>query len=267
MEKTITIDSENYTIPAVFSYLEDHKKMPAIILCHGTGSQKNEVGNLFVEMSKRLLNIGIASIRLDYAGCGDSKASQTELNFCGEVDDTKKIYQYLCMQEFIDHNNIGILGFSQGARVMAELLKEVPSIKFAISWSGACHDGMGVFKGWFDEYYQEALENGYAKIPLFWREDLLLAKKWFDDIHNTTPMMGIRMYEGPILAIAGDKDELVPYYHANEIVENSRNHNSKTIILPNTNHTFNVLIPNNSKANDVIEMTIQWIKRVLVVNK
>lgn len=59
---------------------------------------------------------------------------------------------------------------------MAKLLKEVHSIKFAISWSGACHDGIGVFKGWFDEYYQEALENGYAKIPMFWRENLLLSK-------------------------------------------------------------------------------------------
>ena len=59
---------------------------------------------------------------------------------------------------------------------MAELLKEVYSIKFAISWSGACHDGIGVFKGWFDEYYQEALENGYAKIPMFWRENLLFSK-------------------------------------------------------------------------------------------
>lgn len=122
---------------------------------------KNEVGNLFAEMSKRLLNIGIASIRLDYAGCGDSKACQTKLSFCGEVNDTKKVYQYLYTQDFIDCNNIGILGFSQGARVMAELLKEVHSIKFAISWSGACHDGIGVFKGWFDEYYQEALVQSH----------------------------------------------------------------------------------------------------------
>ena len=117
---------------------------------------------------------------------------------------------------------------------MAELLKEVHSIKFAISWSGACHDGIGVFKGWFDEYYQEALENGYAKIPMFWREDLLLSKKWFDDIRDTTPMMGLRMYEGPILAIAGDKDELVPYYHAKEIVENIQN-----IILANAEKYIN----------------------------
>ena len=267
MEKLITIYNTEYAIPAVFSYSPKHEKMPAVILCHGTGSQKNEVGNLFAEMSKRLLNIGIASIRLDYAGCGDSKACQTKLSFCGEVNDTKKVYQYLCTQDFIDCNNIGILGFSQGARVMAELLKEVHSIKFAISWSGACHDGIGVFKGWFDEYYQEALENGYAKIPMFWREDLVLSKKWFDDIRDTTPMMGLRMYEGPILAIAGDKDELVPYYHAKEIVENSKNENSKTVIVKNSNHTFNVLMPNESKANDVIEQTIQWINKVLMMNR
>ena len=103
--------------------------------------------------------------------------------------------------------------------------------------------GIGVFKGWFNEYYKEALESGYAKIPLFWREDLLLSKKWFDDICDTTPMVGIQKYAGPILAIAGDEDELVPYHHAKEIVENSKNNKSKVVIVPNSNHTFNVLIP------------------------
>ncbi len=47
-----------------------------------------------------------------------------------------------------------------------------------------------------ERYYQEALENSYAKIPLFWREDLLLSKKWFNDIRDTTPMVGAQMYEG-----------------------------------------------------------------------
>ena len=241
MEKSIAIDNKEYTIPAIFSYSEKNEKMPTVILCHGTGSQKNEVGNLFVELSRKLLNIGIASIRFDYAGCGDSKADQTKLSFCGEVNDTKTVYQYLCTQEIVDCNNIGILGFSQGARVMAELLKDVSPIRFAISWSGACHNGIGVFKGWFNEYYKEALESGYAKIPLFWREDLLLSKKWFDDICDTTPMVGIQRYAGPILAIAGDEDELVPYHHAKEIVENSKNNKSKVVIVPNSNHTFNVL--------------------------
>ena len=263
MEKVVTIENQKYAIPAIFSYSENIEKMPAVILCHGTGSQKNEVGNLFVDLSEKLLDIGIASIRFDYAGCGDSKASQTELSFLGEVNDTKKIYEYLCRQKFIASNNIGILGFSQGARVMAEMLKDVSQIKFAVSWSGACHNGMGVFKGWFDEYYKEACENGYAKIPMFWREDLLLSKKWFDEIRDTTPMMGIQMYTGPILAISGDKDELVPSYHAKELAENSRNQRSEAVIVPNANHTFHVLIPEDSKAEDVIEITLKWINKIM----
>ena len=47
-------------------------------------------------------------------------------------------------------------------------------------------------------------------------------------------MMGLRMYEGPILATAGDKDELVPYYHSKEIVENIQN-----IILANAEKYIN----------------------------
>ena len=69
------------------------------------------------------------------------------------------------------------------------------------------------------------------------------------------------------MAKAGDKDELDPNYHAKEIVENSKNENSKTVIVKNSNHTFNVLMPNDSKANDVIEQTIQWINKVLMMSR
>lgn len=40
MEKSIAIDNKEYTIPAIFSYSEKNEKMPTVILCHGTGSQK-----------------------------------------------------------------------------------------------------------------------------------------------------------------------------------------------------------------------------------
>ena len=48
MEKLITIYNTEYAIPAVFSYSQKHEKMPAVILCHGTGSQKNEVHNFYL---------------------------------------------------------------------------------------------------------------------------------------------------------------------------------------------------------------------------
>ena len=140
MEKSVLIKGDNYDISGIFSYTETVDKMPAVILCHGTGAQKNEVGDLFVILAEKLLQRGIASIRIDYAGCGDSKADQRELTFLGEVEDTKKAYQYICDLDCVDQKNIGILGFSQGARVVAELLKEMqeftPSVIRIVGRSG-----------------------------------------------------------------------------------------------------------------------------------
>ena len=264
MEKSVLIKGDNCDIPGVLSYTETTYKMPAVILCHGTGAQKNEVGNLFAILAEKLLQRGIASVRIDYVGCGDSKADQRQLTFLGEVEDTKRTYQYICDLEYIDQENIGILGFSQGARVMAELLKEIQEFTCVASWSGACQNGRGAFESWFQEYYQEAKEQGYAKIPMGWRDDLLLSKQWFDEIENTTPMEGFRKYAGPVLAIAGSADEIVPCSHAKEIMAESTNEQSKMLILPGADHIFNVLSEDKTIAEQVLNTTVDWFAKIMM---
>lgn len=263
MEKSVLIKGDNYDIPGVLSYTETANKMPAVILCHGTGAQKNEVGNLFAILAEKLLQRGIASVRIDYAGCGDSKADQRQLTFLGEVEDTKRTCQYICGLKYIDQKNIGILGFSQGARVAAELLKETQEFTCVASWSGACQNGRGAFEGWFQEYYQEAEEHGYARIPMGWRDDLLLSKQWFDEIENTTPMDGLKKYTGPVLAVSGAADEIVPCSHTKEIMAESTNEQSKMLILPGADHIFNVLSEDKAISEHVLDVTADWFAEVM----
>lgn len=265
MEKQLFIETDQYRIPAVFCYPDGKQNVPAVVLCHGSGSQKNEVGDMFVSLAESLMEQGIASIRFDFAGCGESEAAQQELTFFGEVRDARRAYEYLLHCGAVDPENIGILGFSQGARVMAELLKDVPEMKCAVSWSGACHNGRGVFEGWFQEYYQEAVQNGYARMPMEWRSDLLLSKKWFDEIENSTPMDGWKQYKGPVLAVAGTKDELVPCQHAAEILDSCEEENEKSemLMVPGVDHVFDVLTEDRSKADLVINRTVEWVCEVL----
>ncbi len=260
MESKITIKGEMYDIPSVFSYPNLEGKYPAVILCHGTGSSKDEVGGLFVKLAESLKQRGIASIRFDFAGCGQSLAKQEYLTFFGEVDDTEKVYSSLCQYDKVDSNRIGILGFSQGARVMAEFLGRHPrKVKVAVSWSGACHDGEGVFAGWFQEYYEDAVKNGYAKIPMPWRNDLILSKKWFDDVRDSYPMRGLSKYEGALLAVSGTEDALVPYTHVNEIVSACKGTVCESQIVEHADHTFNVLAQDKSIAEKVVKDTADWI--------
>ena len=75
MEIFLHISRPSYDVPAILSIPErpedgaDH--FPAVLLCHGTGSHKDEVGNLFARLAGALVHEGIASLRFDFAGCGD----------------------------------------------------------------------------------------------------------------------------------------------------------------------------------------------------
>jgi uncharacterized protein len=265
MTNKIIIKNKLYDIPAVLNLPDIEGLKPAVILCHGTGSNKDEVGDLFIYLANWLAKRGIASIRFDFAGCGDSTAKGQDLTFYGEVDDTEKIYTYLCHHEQIDSDKIGILGFSQGARVMAEFLGRYPKeIKTAVSWSGACHDGIGVFNDWFQSYYEIAVENKYVKIPLVWREDLVLSKEWFEEIKASLPLTNLSFYEGNLLAISGKDDSLVPYDHAIEIANACRGKVREYLIIEHANHTFNVLEKDNPNAAKVVKETVDWFVRTLV---
>ena len=84
MQEKLWIENKNYDIPGVFVYPDEQNNFPCMILCHGTGSHKDEAGNLFAELAAKLVEKGIASLRFDFAGCGDSKAEQQELTFYGD---------------------------------------------------------------------------------------------------------------------------------------------------------------------------------------
>ena len=264
MEQTLLLSQKHYDIPTVLCLPDDFAApFPAVILCHGTGSHKDEVGDLFRRLADKLARCGIASVRFDFAGCGDSRAAGQQLTFLGEVQEVLTIYQALCQHPSMDPDRIGILGFSQGARVMAEFLKTSSPIATAVSWSGACHDGPGVFSGWYPLYYEEAVQKGFARIPMGWRDDLLVCRAWFDEIRDTRPMDGFSAYSGPVLAIAGTADNIVPCQHAQEILARCTNADSRARILPGADHTFCVLTENQQLAEQVLAETVIWFRRYL----
>ena len=263
MEKYLLLETEDHEIPAILTYPDCADKVPAIILCHGTASNKDEVGNLFKDLANQLLEHNIACLRIDFVGFGDSKEDESSLTFLNEVEDAYKAYTYLKELTFVDSNKLGILGFSQGARVMAELLNRAHDFGFAISWSGTCHNGIGHFQSWFDEYYKEASLNGVAMMKMDWREDLPLSKVWFDEIRDTKPMEGIKNFKNPILAIAGTDDVVVPWKHAEEIIDNSTHKDSRSLIISGADHIYNVLSNDHSIATMMLNMTVDWILSII----
>lgn len=262
MEMKYFLKSDKYEIPAVLHLPECVDPVPAVILCHGTSAEKDEAYGLFVYLAKALAEKGIASMRLDFAGCGESKAKPTDFSFCGEVDDVEKVYAFLCQQKQIDPKQIGILGLSQGGRVMAEFVGRHPSeISAAVSWSGTCHKGEGIYANWFHKHYEEARRQGYAQISWGWQDNLTLTKEWFEEIQSTDPMESLARFEGHLLAFGGTKDAIVPWKHAIEIASVCKF--GEYQIVENGDHILNVKEVDKTVSAGVVEATAKWFANYL----
>ncbi len=262
MIKKLFLKSEKYDIPAVLTLPERNDKAPCLIMCHGTGSSKDETGNQYADLSDTLAEKGIASIRFDFAGCGESADSGINQTFMAEVNDTVKAYEYITDLDEIDSDRIGIIGYSQGGRVMAMFLDNYhDKIKAAVSWSGAFHNGIGVFAGFFDAYYSQAKKAGFAVIPLGWREDLIVPLAWFDEIRDTNPMDAMKKFKGDLLVMAGDADFLVPMPHCEEVA--ATNEKAELVIYQGADHNFNVMTEDKSISMDLVKTTAEWLEEHL----
>ena len=70
-------------------------KAPVVLMLHGFGSQKDEVGNMYARLADALLERGVGSLRIDFRGFGKSDGDTGATTVGGQVEDAEAAYQYL----------------------------------------------------------------------------------------------------------------------------------------------------------------------------
>ena len=93
--------------------LKPGEQCPMVIFCHGFGGSKD--GPLFELITDTLQAHGIASIRFDFNGHGESEGDFQEMTVPNEIEDAKHVYAYVRDLRYI--NSIAIVGHSQGGVV------------------------------------------------------------------------------------------------------------------------------------------------------
>ena len=73
MERYVECESRGLTLRGML-HVPDQRpgKVPFVILFHGFCDDRNEINFVHTELSRRLCERGIASVRFDFAGSGDS---------------------------------------------------------------------------------------------------------------------------------------------------------------------------------------------------
>jgi pimeloyl-ACP methyl ester carboxylesterase len=269
-EQQVTIHGSDYPTPGILTLpTERRNRLPGVLLLHGTASQKNEVGNLYARLARALEDSGIASLRIDFAGTGDSPVSYRNYSLSSATADALHALDYLRARPDVDSESIIVVGFSQGGLIAQRVALAAGDIAGLLTWSTVAVDGVGSFQDFFDAHYAAALSDGFAEVSFAWlSEPLSFDLRWFQEIREQKTLTAMRDFEKPILAIAGAKDQTVPNIQSLALVAQSTHPRSRALILANANHIFNVLdeVPETdqpSSGQQLLAESVGWISGIL----
>lgn len=261
--ESLSLDNGEYRIPGTLVLPVQSQvasSWPAVLMLHGTGSNKDEVGGVYQRLATELARAGIASLRIDFAGTGDSPVDYRQYTLSSAKRDAGVALKALGEHVGVDPQRLGVLGFSQGGLIAQGLVVKQPGIRALATWSSVANDGVGVFQALFDEHLDQARRDGYAVVKFPWRGPLNFSLEWFEEVRASTALSDMEGYHGKLLAIAGLADDTVPYEASLRLVEAAGSTDARVILIKDADHIYHALDQDQSQIDEVIEQTLRFFR-------
>lgn len=206
-------DEQNRSIRGIINRPGILDKIPCIIFCHGFMGNKLGHNFMFVKMARTLEKLNIASIRFDFMGSGESDGDFKDVTISSEVEDCKRVLQFVSSLDYIDKDNINILGFSMGAAIAVVIASTYPNIiKNSILMSAGFNMyDIFISEAIGDRLY-EFLEKGYINF-----ENNILSEKAIEDAFNYRVFDYLKDMQGNTLIVHGTEDKSVHPLYAKKI--------------------------------------------------
>jgi len=257
-ESVVTLDNG---ISATLVQPAGDGPFPAVLMLHGFGSSKDEVGNMYLNLAAALGEQGIASLRIDFRGWGESAGEMVESSVDGMVADAETAYAYLTALDFVDADKIGVMGFSLGGWISVFTAGEHPDwFKTMAIWSSGT-DLKGVFLDSLgQENFDTAAADGQVEIDLGWRM-VTLGADFFTSLETYDTAEEFANYDGSFFVVAGTED--FSGADLEWFLTHATGELRAAYLVRGADHTYLVLTEDQSVANEVIARTAAWFKMSL----
>ncbi len=225
---------------------------PFVIMYHGYGSQKDEVGNMYKDLASVLQDKGINSLRIGYRGW-DSDAPQFDQEFITVdtmLEDAQEALDFVLSLPYADENRVGVLGFSMGGGIAQIVSGRNPDDVAAMAtWSSSI-----AFAGMVsDDDKAAARRDGAVTIDLGWRT-ITHSAGFVDSIEAYDPLSYFSAYTSPLLIVDGTDDFLYP----NTAVLQGLRPDAEVYEIQGADHIYHVLSGDDSMARDAMSKTAMW---------
>ena len=279
-ESIVSFSNQGMRLEATLTVPKNKQRSPIVITINGFVGNRDEEPipgageTVYERLCKVLAGHGIASLRVDCRGYGNSDGTFDMVSFSSQVSDIKAAIDFIFtgLRYRVNSQSIGILGFSQGGLVAAVTGSRHKQVDSLVLWSPPahppiCYEGLltkaGIKQGLALTEGQNITLGLYLDgVYLGW--DVTLGRQFFQDLFMINPSIAIRDYKKALMVISGLKDEIVwPQPHQSQLFLD--NHEGLELLVAiDADHEFDYWDgPAAEKLTDAIYWSTAWFIKTL----
>lgn len=146
--ETHKIHLGSHHIGATLTYPKGHGPFPAVVLISGSGPDNRDYEKYghkrFLVLADFLTRHGIAVLRYDERGIGESSGDYRSANFDDFVYDVNGMVNFLSKHSAINTKKIGVIGHSEGGMISALAANNNKKIAFTVLLATLTDDDIGL---------------------------------------------------------------------------------------------------------------------------
>jgi pimeloyl-ACP methyl ester carboxylesterase len=225
--------------------------VPGVVFFHGFTGDRMESHWIFVKCARALAQQGIASLRFDFYGSGESEGEFCEVTIENEISDAQAAARFFRAQKGIDGRRVGLCGLSMGGAVAACVAARL-RVRALVLWAALAYTA-----------HLRELAQGTTLIPggdgAREHNAHRISARFLDHLEKVQPLKSIAQFKGPTLIIHPEKDEYLSLAHPEDYFRASGAALKEKVIVSGADHTFTSI----AWESEVIARTVDWFRRNL----
>ncbi len=204
-------------------------------------------------LSSALVERGIAVLRFDFSGLGDSHGEFAASNFTSNLEDLREAVAYLRREHEAPRL---LIGHSLGGAAVLVTAAEVPELR-AVATIGAPSDTQHL-RGSLLASAPELKEQEEAQVDLAGRP-FTIRQQFLDDLADQDVLAAVRGLQLPLLVLHSPVDQVVGVDHARRIFQAAK-HPKSFVSLDDADH---LLLRRPADARYAADVLAAWASRYL----
>ena len=216
-QTTVSFEVDGQRVVGTLEVPEGSIKPAVILLLHGFHGSRNELEipslkqGVFARAADAWAARGLASLRIDFRGGGDSEGSFEDTTISAQVKDALAAIEFLQAQKSVDANRMALVGWSQGGAVAAITAGRTQRHLTAVAlWNPEVLPAATIEAGLGSEVVKAGLASaGPTVFKTSWGEQVSLKAAFFRDLFSVDPVADLAKYPGPVFVAVGTKDTVI----------------------------------------------------------